>query len=113
VFTRARLGVRSGFLGGFCDLPHWGLVLDGRLTIEWEDDVAALSAGDLFHCPAGPPGHRLLGADPALLVDFTPVDAYDTGLRMAEWRATMARPIFQSPASDVDAGFAVEVAHLG
>ena len=114
VFAQVRLGVESGYTVGYCDLPHWGMVLSGRLTIEWENDVAALAAGDVFHCPAGPPGHRFLGADPALLIDYTPVDAYGSeATRMAEWRATMARTVLASPASDVDAGFVVEVAQAG
>ena len=112
VFSRVRLGPRSGYTAGVCDLPHWGLVVEGRLTVEWEDDVAALAAGDLYHCPPGPPGHRLLAVDPAVLVDYTPVDAYARELRTPEWRATMARTILSSPAPDVDPGFAVEVAQL-
>jgi quercetin dioxygenase-like cupin family protein len=86
LMTRVRMGERSGYTSGWCDAPHWGLVTDGRMAIEWEDDVEILSTGDIFHCPAGPPGHRLEAADPATFVDLTPIVALVGDGRLAEWR---------------------------
>jgi quercetin dioxygenase-like cupin family protein len=86
VMSRVRMGERSGYTSGWCDAPHWGLVTAGRLAIEWEDDVEILSKGDIFHCPAGPPGHRLEAADPATFVDLTPIEALDGRSRLADWR---------------------------
>lgn len=86
LMTRIRMGERSGYTSGWCDAPHWGLVTAGRLAIEWEDDVEILSKGDLFHCPAGPPGHRLEAADPATVIDLTPVAAFSGAGRLADWR---------------------------
>jgi quercetin dioxygenase-like cupin family protein len=86
LMTTVRMGERSGYTSGWCDAPHWGLVTAGRLAIEWEDDVEILSKGDLYHCPAGPPGHRLEAADPASLVDLTPIAALEGGGRLADWR---------------------------
>jgi hypothetical protein len=86
VMTRARMGERSGYTSGWCDAPHWGLVTRGRLAIEWEDDVEILSKGDIFHCPAGPPGHRIEAADPATVLDLTPVAAFESAGRVADWR---------------------------
>jgi quercetin dioxygenase-like cupin family protein len=86
VMTRVRMGERSGYTAGWCDAPHWGLVTDGRFTIEWEDDVEIVSAGDIFHCPGGPPGHRLEAADPATFVDLTPIAAMQNAGRLVEWR---------------------------
>jgi quercetin dioxygenase-like cupin family protein len=85
VMTRVRMGERSGYTTGWCDAPHWGLVTDGQMAIEWEDDVEILSSGDIFHCPAGPPGHRLEAADPATFLDLTPIAAL-AGARIADWR---------------------------
>jgi quercetin dioxygenase-like cupin family protein len=85
VMTRVRMGERSGYTSGWCDAPHWGLVTDGQMAIEWEDDVEILSTGDIFHCPAGPPGHQLEAADPATFLDLTPIAAL-TGARIADWR---------------------------
>jgi quercetin dioxygenase-like cupin family protein len=85
VMSRVRMGERSGYRSGWCDAPHWGLVTSGSMTIEWERDVEVVATGDVFHCPAGPPGHRIEAADPASFIDLTPVAAYDTG-RLADWR---------------------------
>lgn len=89
LMTRARMGARSGFSSDWCDASHWGMVIDGRLTIEYEDDVEVLSAGEIFHCPGGPPGHRLEAADPATFVDLTPIEALDHR-RIADWRRGQA-----------------------
>jgi uncharacterized cupin superfamily protein len=86
VLTRVRMGERSGYTSGWCDAPHWGIVTAGRLAIEWEDDVEILGSGDVYHCPAGPPGHRIEAADPATLVDLTPVATLSTTGRLADWR---------------------------
>ena len=85
VMARVRMGERSGYTTEWCDAPHWGLVTNGQMAIEWEDDVEILSSGDIFHCPAGPPGHRLEAADPATFLDLTPVAAL-AGTRIAGWR---------------------------
>jgi quercetin dioxygenase-like cupin family protein len=86
VMTRVRMGERSGYTSGWCDAPHWGVVTSGRLAIEWEDDVEILSSGDIFHCQAGPPGHRVEAADPATFIDLTPQSAFEDGGRLAVWR---------------------------
>jgi quercetin dioxygenase-like cupin family protein len=85
LMTRVRMGERSGYTSGWCDAPHWGLMTAGRMAIEWEDDVEILSTGDIFHCPAGPPGHRLEAADPAAFLDLTPIAAFGA-TRIADWR---------------------------
>ena len=97
VLTQARFSQGSGYLNDWCDAPHWGLVTAGRLAIEWEDDIEIVSAGDIYHCPAGPPGHRLEAADPAAIIDLTPVDALVSGTRLAPWRQA---PQERSPATE-------------
>jgi quercetin dioxygenase-like cupin family protein len=86
ILTRARFGPRSGYTSAFCDLPHWGLVTAGSLALEWEEDVEVVTAGDVYHCRSGPPGHRFLAADPAALIDFTPAAAVRSGARVQGWR---------------------------
>jgi quercetin dioxygenase-like cupin family protein len=86
VMTRTRMGEQSGYTSGWCDAPHWGMVTAGRLAIEWENDVEVLSQGDIFHCQAGPPGHRVEAADPATFIDLTPVAAFEGDVRLADWR---------------------------
>jgi len=85
VMAQARFGPGSGYTTDWCDAPHWGLVTSGRIAIEWEDDIEILAAGDVYHCPAGPPGHRLEAADPASVIDLTPFEVA-RGKRVAPWR---------------------------
>jgi quercetin dioxygenase-like cupin family protein len=86
LMSRVKMGERSGYTSGWCDAPHWGIVTDGKLAIEWEDDVEILSKGDVFHCPAGPPGHRIEAADPAVFIDLTPMSAFASEGRITDWR---------------------------
>jgi quercetin dioxygenase-like cupin family protein len=87
ILTRTRLGRRAGYTTQPCDQPHWGVVTLGNIAIEWEDDVEIVGAGDVFHCPAGPPGHRIEAAEAASILDFTPLDAARSAERVAAWRA--------------------------
>jgi len=86
--TAARFGPASGFTADWCDAPHWGLVTGGQLVIEYEHDVELVTAGDVYYCPAGAPAHRLQAADPAAIVDLTPIEAIVGDGRIAEWRRT-------------------------
>ncbi len=86
VLSQVRLGPGSGYTSDWCDAPHWGLVTSGRLAIEWEDDIEIVAAGDVYHCPAGPPGHRFEAADPATIIDLTPADVVAGSGRLAGWR---------------------------
>ncbi|MFL5675436.1 MAG: hypothetical protein ACJ779_10540 [Chloroflexota bacterium] len=86
IMARVKMGERSGYTAGWCDAPHWGIVTEGRLAIEWEGDVEILSRGDIFHCPAGPPGHRMEAADPATFIDLTPMSAFTGDGRITDWR---------------------------
>jgi quercetin dioxygenase-like cupin family protein len=84
--TAAQFGPASGYTADWCDAPHWGLVTAGQLAIEYEHDVEIVAAGDVYHCPPGAPAHRLQAADPATIVDLTPIDAIVGDGRIAEWR---------------------------
>ena len=91
VMTQARFGPGSGYTADWCDAPHWGLVTSGGIAIEWENDIEVLAAGDVYHCPAGPPGHRLEAADPASIIDLTPIESARRS-RLARWRQWPASP---------------------
>lgn len=53
-----------------CQCPHWGYVLDGRLTTTDADDVSeTVEAGDLFYWP---PGHNVRVDADAEIVMFSP-----------------------------------------
>ena len=86
VLTRTRMGATSGYTTAWCDLEHWGMVTAGRVAIEWEADVEVLGTGDIYYCPPGPPGHRITAADPATIVDLTPLASLEGTVRVADWR---------------------------
>ena len=85
VFTRSQFGPIGGFGDGWCDLPHWGQVIDGTLLLRWENgEIELLGAGDIFACQVGAGGHRIEVADAATMIDYTPIDAIlDASLRRA------------------------------
>jgi quercetin dioxygenase-like cupin family protein len=93
LFCLTRFGPRSGYASPFCDLEHWGQVAAGNIAIEWEHDVEVLTAGDVFYCPPGPPGHRFQAADPSATIDFTPLDAFTREGRIVEWRQALASSV--------------------
>ncbi len=60
----------EGLQGDLCQCPHWGYVLDGRLTTTDADDVQeTVEAGDLFYWP---PGHNVRVDADAEIVMFSP-----------------------------------------
>lgn len=93
VFSRTTYGPLSGYTSGWCDLPHWGMVLSGDLALRFETGVELLSTGDVYYCPPGPPGHQFQVADAATTIDYTPAsDLFGRG-RKSEWRAAAARRV--------------------
>jgi mannose-6-phosphate isomerase-like protein (cupin superfamily) len=44
-----------------CHSPHWGYVLEGRLTFRVDDHEEIFEAGDAFYLP---PGHIPIGNEP-------------------------------------------------
>jgi quercetin dioxygenase-like cupin family protein len=104
VFMRTTYGPMSGFTSGWCDLPHWGLVLTGDCAIQSEGEIELLTAGDVYYCPAGPPGHHFQVPDAATTIDYTPLERFDTGGRIVEWRRTALRRAEASGAIPTDRG---------
>jgi quercetin dioxygenase-like cupin family protein len=88
ICSRTNFGRSSGYATDWCDLPHWGIVLSGSIGIQWENDLELLSAGDVYYCPAGPPGHRLEAPDGGVTLDYTPATDMQTVERQADWRRT-------------------------
>ncbi len=92
VCMRASFGPRSGYASGWCDLPHWGLVLRGDLIVRYERSVELLGPGDVYYCPAGPPGHQFEVADSASIIDYTPLEDLERrDLRRSTWRVAVTR----------------------
>lgn len=60
----------QGLKGDLCQCPHWGYVLEGRVTATFKDgESETASGGDLFYWP---PGHTVRVDEDAELVLFSP-----------------------------------------
>jgi mannose-6-phosphate isomerase-like protein (cupin superfamily) len=83
LFMRTSLGPRSGYTSGWCEVPHWGLLLDGDMSITFDDHVELVSRGDAFYAPAG---HRYESPDGATVADYTPISELDGTRRLPAYR---------------------------
>jgi hypothetical protein len=60
----------QGLKDNVCDSPHWGYVLEGRLTVTYANGSQELvNGGDLFYWP---PGHSVKVDQDAEIVLFSP-----------------------------------------
>lgn len=60
----------QGLKGDLCQCPHWGYVLEGKMTITFADGKQeAATAGDLFYWP---PGHTVKADADTEMVLFSP-----------------------------------------
>ena len=60
----------QGLDGNLCQCPHWGYVIQGRITTTDANGVKeTVSANDLFHWP---PGHNVKVDEDAEIVMFSP-----------------------------------------
>lgn len=99
--TTAQFGPASGYTADWCDAPHWGLVTSGQLVIEYEHDAEIVAAGDVYYCPPGSPAHRLEAADPATIVDLTPIEAIVGDGRIAQWRRAALAQAVDAPHGEI------------
>ena len=59
----------KGLPGDSCQCPHWGYVLEGRVTFRFADHEEVFEAGDAFYLP---PGHIPIVQAGAAYVQFSP-----------------------------------------
>lgn len=64
----------KGLQGDLCQCPHWGYVIQGKLTVTYADRAEeAVNGGDLFYWP---PGHTVRVSEDAELILFSPQDEH-------------------------------------
>jgi quercetin dioxygenase-like cupin family protein len=81
----------KGARGDECQCPHWGSVLQGRLTYRVGDHEESFEAGDAFYLP---PGHIPIGNEPGSeFVQFSPTqELLETQAVMRRNMAALAPP---------------------
>ena len=65
----------QGLKNNSCHCPHWGYILEGAMTIKYDDGKEdILQAGDIFYSP---PGHTAIVLENLKLIDFNPTKEYN------------------------------------
>lgn len=63
-----------GLEGDSCQSPHWGYMLEGEVTVTYQDGTEDLCGqGDVFHWPAG---HSVRVGRDAEVILFSPADEH-------------------------------------
>jgi hypothetical protein len=57
-----------------CQSPHWGYVVNGRVTFRYADRDEVFEAGDAYYAP---PGHIPVIDAGTDIVEFSPTGAYE------------------------------------
>src|SRR5512143_198877 len=64
----------EGLEGDLCQSPHWGYLLQGKLTVTYTDGTQEVNkGGDLFYWP---PGHTVTVGEAAAVILFSPQDEH-------------------------------------
>ena len=62
----------EGLENDFCQCPHWGFVIDGKILVTYEDGrQETVESGQLYYWPSG---HTILVEEPVRMVEFSPHD---------------------------------------
>lgn len=60
----------QGLAGDMCQSPHWGYVIEGRLTVSFDNGQSEqVESRDLFYWP---PGHTVMAEQDTEMVLFSP-----------------------------------------
>lgn len=64
----------KGLEGDRCQSPHWGYLLEGKLTVtSAENAQEVINGGDLFYLP---PGHTVRADEASEIILFSPQDEH-------------------------------------
>ena len=56
-----------------CQSPHWGYVIDGRVTFRYADHEEMYESGDAYYAP---PGHIPVVVAGTEVIEFSPTEEY-------------------------------------
>ncbi|PLY01435.1 MAG: hypothetical protein C0622_07305 [Desulfuromonas sp.] len=63
-------GLLEGLQGDLCQCPHWGYLIEGKLTVSFADGQdEVVSTNDIFYWP---PGHTVQAEEDTEMVLFSP-----------------------------------------
>lgn len=62
----------EGLEEDYCQCPHWGFVIEGRIRVDYLDgSQETVSGGELYYWPNG---HTIVVEEPVRMVEFSPHD---------------------------------------
>jgi hypothetical protein len=64
-----------------CQSPHWGYVVNGRITFRFRDHDEVYETGDAYYAPSG---HIPVIAAGTEVVEFSPTEEYTRTMRVVE-----------------------------
>jgi hypothetical protein len=64
-----------------CQSPHWGYVVNGRITFRFAERQEVYEAGDAYYAP---PGHVPVIDAGTEIVEFSPTEQYNRTMAVAE-----------------------------
>jgi hypothetical protein len=59
----------AGLPDGRCQAPHWGMLLSGRICVDYGDRQEEIAGGQAYYIE---PGHRISFLEDSEAVEFTP-----------------------------------------
>ena len=71
--THSLKDMLAGLPQGQCHCPHWGYLIQGRMTVDYGDRNEEINAGDAFYMP---PGHVPSADAGSEFVIFSPKDEF-------------------------------------
>jgi len=92
VFERAPTGMDAstmldGLPDGRCQPPHWGVLLSGKLVVDYGDRQEAITGGQAYYVE---PGHRISFLEDSEAVEFTPTAELEKTLEVVRRNAAAA-----------------------
>lgn len=64
----------KGLDGDLCQSPHWGYLIQGQITVTYDDGAEeSVKGGDLFYWP---PGHTVRVGEDAEMILFSPQEEH-------------------------------------
>ena len=72
-----------------CQSPHWGYVLEGKVTFRYADRDEVYESGDAYYAP---PGHIPVVAAGTELVEFSPTEEYGRTMEVVGRNLAVLQP---------------------
>ena len=77
----------KGLPDGRCQAPHWGVLLSGKLVVDYGDRQETITGGQAYYVE---PGHRISFLEDSEAVEFTPTAELEKTLEVVRRKAAAA-----------------------